>query len=103
MVSLYVMYRYQFDDILKLIPIGEAISSLELPRRCRADEGSLARLVQHAMTKRFLAQPGPGLVTHTAFSAIMVARSPVSDLVGYVCEDLRLAAACIPDALKYYL
>ncbi|KAK7698214.1 hypothetical protein SLS64_012784 [Diaporthe eres] len=90
------MYRY---DIPRRFPVGEAISTTELAQRCNANEDALARLVQHAVTKRFLAQPEAGVVAHTAFSAMMAAQPAISDFVGYVCEDLRPAAASIPDAL----
>lgn len=90
------MYRY---EIPTRFPIGEAISTSELARRCNADEEALTRLVQHAVTRRFLAQPEAGVIAHTAFSAMMAAQPAVTDFVGYVCEDLRPAAASIPDAL----
>lgn len=95
-MSLHAMYRY---EIPRHFPVGETISTAELARRCNANEEALTRLIQHAVTKRFLAQPEPGVVAHTAFSAMMATQPAISDFVGYVCEDLRPAAASIPDAL----
>lgn len=95
-MSLHALYRYQ---VPMRFPVGEAISTSELAHRCNADEEALTRLVQHAVTRRFLAQPEAGVVAHTAFSAMMAAQPAVTDFVGYVCEDLRPAAASIPDAL----
>lgn len=90
------MYRYKIPNQFS---IGETISTQELARRCNADEEALTRLVQHAVTKRFLGQPEAGIISHTAFSAMMAAQPPISDFVGYFCEDLRPAGMCIPDAL----
>lgn len=75
------------------------LSLRRLARRCNADEEALPRFVQHAVTKRFLGQPEACIISHAAFSAMMAAQPPVSDFVGYLCEDLHPAAMCIPDAL----
>ncbi|KAG8161693.1 hypothetical protein KVR01_008680 [Diaporthe batatas] len=93
---MHAMHRF---EIPRRFPVGETITTAELARRCNANEEAITRLVQHAVTKHFLAQPEAGIISHTAFSAMMAAQPPISDFVGYVCEDLRPAAACIPDAL----
>lgn len=90
------MYRY---EIPRQFPVGDTISTAELAQRCNANEEALTRLVQHAVTKGFLAQPEADIIAHTALSAMMAAQPAVSDFAGYVCEDLRPAAASVPDAL----
>lgn len=96
LVSMHAMYRY---EIPSRFPVGDCISTAELARRCNADEEAFTRLVQHAVTKRFLAQPEAGIISHTAFSAMIAAQQATADFIGYNCEDLRPAGTCVLDAL----
>lgn len=96
MVGMQAMYRYK---IPLQFPIGDTIALAELARRCDVDEEVLARIVQHAVTKRFLAQPQPGYVAHTAFSSMLANAPPLIEWVGMVSEDLWPAATRIIQAL----
>lgn len=90
------MYRYKIPT---QFPVGEEIPIPELARRCNADEGILTRLVQHAVTRQFLAQQSPGHVSHSALSAMLTNSPGLLDCVGLLCEDLWPAATRVLDAV----
>lgn len=90
------MYRYKIP--LKF-PVGDKIAVAELARSCDVDEEVFTRIVQHAVTKRFLAQPEPGYIAHTAFSSMLANAPPLIEWVGLVSEDLWPAATRIIQSL----
>ncbi|KAK7698834.1 hypothetical protein SLS64_012185 [Diaporthe eres] len=96
MVGMQAMYRYK---IPLQFPVGDKIAVAELARRCDVDEEMFARLVQHAVTKQFLAQPQPGYVAHTAFSSMLATAPPLMEWVGFASEELWPAGTHIIPAL----
>lgn len=90
------MYRYKIP--LKF-PVDDTIAVSELARRCDVNEEVFARLVHHAVTKQFLAQPEPGYVAHTAFSSMLASSPPLMEWIGMACEELWPAATNIIQAL----
>lgn len=95
MLSLQALYRYKIPT---RIPEEESAAIRDLASRCDVDEEFFTRLVQHAVTKHFLAQPAPGHVSHTALSA-MLANSPgLMHFTGILCKVLWPAATRIIDA-----
>ncbi|KAI7785157.1 uncharacterized protein LA080_007824 [Diaporthe eres] len=96
MVGMQAMYRYK---IPLQFPVGDKIAVTELAHRCGVDEEMFARLVQHAVTKQFLAQPQPGYVAHTAFSSMFASAPPLMEWVGFASEELWPAGAHIIQAL----
>lgn len=96
MVGMHAMYRYK---IPLQFPVDDKIAVTELARRCDVDEEVFARLVQHAVTKQFLAQPQPGYVAHTAFSSMLANAPPLLEWIGMSCEEVWPAATRIIPAL----
>lgn len=90
------MYRYKIPT---QFAVGEEISIAELARRCNADEDIFTRIVQHAITRQFLAQHHPGQVSHSALSALLNSSPGLMDCIGLLCEDLWPAATRVIDAL----
>lgn len=99
MVSMHAMHRYQ---VAQKFSVGETIAIPVAAERCSADPEVFARLMQHAVSKRFVAQPKPGFLAHTAFSAMLATSPAINDWVGFVCEDMRPASTRLVDAITQW-
>ncbi|KAF2964106.1 hypothetical protein GQX73_g9477 [Xylaria multiplex] len=99
MVSLHALYRF---SIPTQFSIGEEASIRDVSMRCSDNGDAMSRILQHAVTNRFLAQPRPGYIAHSACSTLLSQSPALMDWVGSACEDLWPAASqVIPALLKW--
>ncbi|KAH9890829.1 sterigmatocystin 8-O-methyltransferase [Xylariomycetidae sp. FL2044] len=65
MVSLDAICRY---NIANIIPPGGQVSFGEIAEKTKLDEPTVRRLLRHAISRRVLREPEPGMVAHTKVS-----------------------------------
>ncbi|GJN86694.1 hypothetical protein PLIIFM63780_010275 [Purpureocillium lilacinum] len=61
---------------------------------------NLRRLIRHAMTNRIFVEPEKGRVAHTRMSRLVLEDAPLSNWVGFMCNDLWLPIANVVGAMK---
>jgi len=61
---------------------------------------NLRRLIRHAITNRIFIEPEKGHVAHTRMSRLLLEDAPLSNWVGFMCNDLWLPIANVVGAMK---
>lgn len=61
---------------------------------------NLRRLLRHAMTNRIFCERTKGQVAHTRASLLLLEDEPLSNWVGFMCNDLWLPIANVVNAMK---
>ena len=89
-LCLQAIYRYKIDQSF---PVGEEASFETISARCGLNIIDLRRILRYAMTNYIFCEPRPGIVAHTALSAVLVHDSRTRDYIGMVCEERFPAAA----------
>jgi len=69
---------------------------------CNVPEIHIRRLLRQAMVHRIFAEPKPGIVAHTAASAVLVRDPSVADYIGMETEDAWPAATKQVEAIEIY-
>ncbi|KAL5041838.1 hypothetical protein BDW71DRAFT_157729 [Aspergillus fruticulosus] len=99
MSSLRWIYHFK---IAPAIPLDGAISYADVAAKTGVDEDHLKRMVRHAMTNRLFTEPEPGMVAHTASSALLVTSQALNDWVGYTTEETFPASAKVVEAQERF-
>ncbi|KAL4923597.1 S-adenosyl-L-methionine-dependent methyltransferase [Aspergillus undulatus] len=95
MSSLRWIYHFR---IASFIPLDRAVSYAHVAQEAGVNEDILKRMLRHAMTNRLFFEPAPGMVAHSAASALLVTSSALNDWVGYCSEETFPAAAKVVEA-----
>ncbi|KAL4816688.1 S-adenosyl-L-methionine-dependent methyltransferase [Aspergillus spinulosporus] len=99
MSSLRWIYHFK---IAPAIPLDRAVSYADVAAKTGVDEDHLKRMLRHAMTNRLFTEPEPGMVAHTASSALLVTSRALNDWVGYTTEETFPASAKIVEAQERF-
>ncbi|KAL4973075.1 hypothetical protein BDW66DRAFT_154155 [Aspergillus desertorum] len=99
MSSLRWIYHFK---IAPAIPLDRAISYAEVAAETDVDVDHLTRMLRHAMTNRLFTEPEPGMVAHTAPSALLVTTQALNDWVGYTTEETFPASATVVEAQERF-
>ncbi|KAL4998457.1 S-adenosyl-L-methionine-dependent methyltransferase [Aspergillus recurvatus] len=99
MSSLRWIYHFK---IAAAIPLDRAISYADVAAKTGVDEDHLKRMLRHAMTNRLFTEPKPGMVAHTASSALLVTSQALNDWVGYTTEETFPASAKVVEAQERF-
>jgi 6-hydroxytryprostatin B O-methyltransferase len=99
MSSLRWIYHFK---IAPAIPLERAVSYADVAAKTGVDEDHLKRMLRHAMTNRLFTEPEPGMVAHTASSALLVTSRALNDWVGYTTEETFPASAKVVEAQERF-
>ncbi|KAL1987596.1 hypothetical protein VTN96DRAFT_3196 [Rasamsonia emersonii] len=99
MSSLRWIYHF---NIAASVPLDRAVPFSEVAATAGVDEDRLKRILRHAMTNRLFCEPEPGLVAHTAASALLVRSPALNDWVGYTTEETYPASAKLVEAYEKF-
>jgi hypothetical protein len=83
--SIQAIYRF---DVAKKVPLGGKISFKDLAKQCDLYEPDLRRIIRFAITfHRHIQEPRPGIVSHSAYSRLLLEDSDLRDGVGLMFNE----------------
>ncbi|TVY21688.1 O-methyltransferase aurJ [Lachnellula arida] len=96
LISLHAVNRFK---IFSRFPVGQEISFTEVAAKCKMDEESMRRILQHAITNNIFAQPKIDFISHTSVSRSLAHIPMLSDWVTVSCEEMWAPTTKVVDAL----
>ncbi|KAL4893186.1 S-adenosyl-L-methionine-dependent methyltransferase [Aspergillus ambiguus] len=99
MSSLRWIYHF---NIASAVPLDHAVTYAEISAATGVDEDRTKRMLRHAMTNRLFCEPEPGMVAHSACSALLVRSKALNDWVGYTTEETYPASAKVVEAQERF-
>lgn len=99
MSSLRWIYHY---NIAASVPLDKPIPFATVAHTANVPEDILKRMARHAMTNRLFSEPEPGMLAHTAASALLVRSQALNDWVGYTTEETYPASTRVVEAQERF-
>lgn len=99
MSSLRWIYHY---NIAAAIPLDHPVPFAAVAHTADVPEDILKRMTRHAMTNRIFIESEPGLIAHTASSALLVRSQALKDWVGYTTEETYPASTKVVEAQERF-
>ncbi|KAI9658190.1 MAG: hypothetical protein M1831_004037 [Alyxoria varia] len=96
LISIQAIYRF---GIATSFAVNEEVTYEHIASNTGLTQGSLKRLLRHAMTKHIFQERRKGAVSHTASSQALAENKDFRDWVGMVCEEMWPSAARVVDAM----
>ncbi|MCJ1382875.1 hypothetical protein MMC17_005988 [Xylographa soralifera] len=87
-------------NIPHAIPVDGTATFAEIAQRCSLSEDDTRRILRHAMSHYYFAEPSKGIVEHTAASKAMVSFPLASQMLGFSCGELWPGGMRIADAIE---
>nr|WNS47926.1 CapK [Capnodium sp. TTI-000886] len=89
-----------YFNVLKNVPLEGSISYADLAEEANVSEDSLKPIARMAMTSRFLCEPTPEHVSHTAASIMLAKSKPLHDWALFMGKEAILIALDMVEATE---
>lgn len=96
----FVLEAIERFGIIDAVPLDGDTSYSEIASKTRLSESQVRRILRHAMTRNIFAEPRPGYIVHTAFSAVLVKMPSLRAWVGHNIDDESRASVRMSDAIE---
>lgn len=89
-------------NVFQAVPLDSSISYPDLASKTKLAEGTLRRIIRHAMTNRMFYEPSPDHVAHTAMSAAPVKDPSMKAIIAHCIEESGASSTKQVEALDRY-